>query len=228
MPTRVTIVLETGAFLYDVELKKPHIDVGYFQTPSASDIEVSVDGTLVQPPPDSKLGKGNIRIDVQHTGKNVKPGVVRSASFEDHLLRKLDLYAFADMPDFIETAYDCILRFTSGTFESDDVKRRRFTKHLVGNDQDAKDDKHTRDIANRVLVHYQLADGDVLRLRRADGTDAWSSDSVAALGATQVNVRLLTDKSLNQSYHKTALKHKGAHYYLPNSDPPPMNSHGGG
>ena len=227
MPTRVTIILETGAFLYDVTDNKPHIDVGYFETPSASDIEVRVDGRLVQPPPDAKLGKGNTRIDVQHDGKTVVPKIVRSPSFEKDLLRKSDLYAFTEMPKFIETAYDCILRFDSGTFESSDVRTRRFTKHRVGDDQNANDDNHTRPIANKVLVHYDLGDGDVLRLRRADGTDVWSSDSVPK-GATQADVRLLTHDSLKPKYHKSALTHKTTHYYLPNSDPPPMNTHNGG
>jgi hypothetical protein len=230
MPTRVTIILETGAFLYDVQDKKPHIDVGYFETPFASDIEVRVDGRQVQPPPDPKLGDGNNRIDVQHLeadGTTVKTRVDRSPSFEQDLLRKVDLYGPTEVPDFIETAYDCILRFQSGVFESSDVRTRRFTKHLVGNDQDARDDNHTRPIANKILVHYDLADGEVLRLRRPNGKDLWSSDSVAR-PAKLVEVRLLTDDVLKASYHKTALRHKATHYYLPNSDPPPMNSHGGG
>lgn len=227
---RVTIILETGAFLYDVQDRKPHIDVGYFETPSQSDIEVRVDGSRVQPPADGKLGKGNNRIDVQHVeadGKTFKTRVDRLPSFEQDLLRKVDLYDPAEMPDFIETAYDCILRFYSGAFESSDVRTRRFTKHLVGNDQDAQDDNHTRPIANEILVNYDLADGEVLRLRRKNGKDLWSSDSVAS-PAKLVEVRLLTDDVLKPSYHKTALSHKAAHYYLPNSDPPPMNSHGGG
>ncbi|HSB08130.1 MAG TPA: hypothetical protein VLM38_01355 [Blastocatellia bacterium] len=228
---RVTIILETGAFLHDVEEGKPFIRVGYFETPFASDIEVhDENGQKVQPPPDEKLGKGNKTIEVEHVQADgtVKKGLDRSPSFQRHLLLKEgDLYAKGQVPDFIETAYDCIFHFHSGKFESAKVKERRFTKHRVTDDGDEQDDKHTRPIANEILVHYNLRDGEILRLRRANGTIVWSSESVDSRNKS-VEVRLKTDDSLKPSYHKKALKHVGPHYYLPNSDPPPMDSSRGG
>jgi len=227
---QVTIILDSGGFLLYESRDKPYLDVGYFQSPGASDIEVLEDGKQVQPPPDVKLGADNDTIDVEHLefdGTTVKTGVIRSTSFDRDILLKTDLYDKAQIPPFIVSAYDCLLRFHSGTFESFDVTDRRFTEHRVGDDGHTGVIKTTRPIANDVLVQYDLAKGELLRLRRPDGKEVWSSAS-AGTGTSLVEVKLLAGSATNSSYHKTALSHVGPNYYLPNSDPPPMDSQGGG
>jgi hypothetical protein len=231
MPIHLTIILDTGGFLPPETEGQTYLDVGYFQTRGASDIEVSKDGTTVEPPPNRKLGDGNQRIEVEHLerdGTTVKSPVNLSDSYERDILKKYDLYDRTDMPDFITTAYDCILRFNSGDFESADVQVRSFTEHLCSNDSATGNDKTTdHPIANEIHVHYDLEDGEVLRFRREKGPDLWSSTSVGS-GAKNVEVKIWADASKNPDYHKTALNHKCATYYLPNSDPPPMNGPKGG
>ena len=106
---RVTIILDTGGFLLEESAGQTYLDVGYFQTPGATDIEVYEDSKQTHPPPNLKLGDGNTRIDVQHfeaDGATVKSGIDRSTSFNSDLLLKTDLYALADLPDFNVTVYD--------------------------------------------------------------------------------------------------------------------------
>src|ERR1700686_5095627 len=113
---RITIILDTGGFLLDESKGQTYLDVGYFQTPGATDIELYEDSNQTQPPPRLKLGDGNRRIDVQHVeadGATVKSGIDRSTSFNTDLLLKTDLYALADVPDFNVKVSDCILRFYS-------------------------------------------------------------------------------------------------------------------
>jgi hypothetical protein len=221
---RVTIVLDTGAFFPPERNDQTYIDVGYFETPGATDIEVSYDGSVAKSSFQGKLGKGNQRIEVEHLdrdGVTVKRPVKSSNSYERDILKKDDLYDATGIPVFKTAAYDCILRFNSGDFKSDDVRPRRFTEHQLSNDSPTGKDKTTRAIANVIHVDYNLADGETLRLRGPKG-DLWSSASVPS-GTKTVVVRLLTDHSLNSAYHKKALDHKVQHYYLPNSDPPPMD-----
>jgi hypothetical protein len=220
---RVTIVLETGGVFPREQDPQNHLDVGYFKTPNPSDIEVSEDG---KPAPGAKLAHGVI--NVEHLDRNgaVKQPVKRSDWFELDLLRKDDLYPKAERPDFIAAAYDCILHFNSGDFNSADVQVRRFIQHLVQGDTATGKDQWTKAIANEIHVEYDIADGEVLRLR-GPGGDVWSSASVGS-GTKRVIVTIKTHKSLHRDYHKKALDHKGSHYYLPNSDPPPMNGNNGG
>lgn len=182
-----------------------------------------------------KTGKEAVKssatvIDVEHVqknGKTVKRRVNRSPWFERDIMRKGDLYPRKEMPRFMPDAYDCILRFHSGDFHSADVRPRRFTEHWLSNDKRTGEDKWTRPIANEVHIEYDIADGEELRLRREDGQDVWASSSVGN-GIERVVVKILADEVLNPNYHKEALKHKGLCYYLPNSDPPPMNGPKGG
>jgi len=220
---RVTIVLDSGGFLIDDRAGPVPLDVGYFETPGSHDIEVAEDGGPTQPVPHSKLGHRNETIDVQHLGADgmVKEGVNQSQSFKTDILKKNELYP-TDTPDFIVPAYDCILRFHSGDFESSDVRTRVFKEHRVSDGGATGKSLPTREIANDVLVQFDVARDEELRLRRADGTNVWSSSSVAV--ATQrVTVRLLADGSLDAQYFRRALKIKGPHFHLPNPDPPPMN-----
>ena len=57
---RVTIVLETGAFFPKDDPNQTYFDIGYFETPSQSDIEVFEDGNPAQPPHVKKIGTGNV------------------------------------------------------------------------------------------------------------------------------------------------------------------------
>lgn len=240
---QVTIVLTTGGFFPREDTPQNHVDVGYFETPHASDIEVLKDNKKLKPRQNCKLGKAKKRgkaktagkddvriIDVQHMKKDgvtVKENVKRSRSFIRDILKKDDLYELAESPDFNPQAYDCILRFHSGHFKSHDVRPRRFTEHWCSNGKPTKNEKWTRKIANEIHVEYDIHDGEVLRLRNPDDTDLWSSASIAS-GTKGVLLKILTDDSLNPKYHKKALTHKCQHYYLPNSDPPPMNGNSGG
>jgi hypothetical protein len=220
---RVTIILDSGGFLIDDSASPAPLDVGYFETAGAHDIEVSEDGKPAQALPNTKLGKRNERIDVQHleADGSVKTGVNQSPSFKKDILKKNELYPI-DAPDFIPSEYDCLLRFHSGGFESSDVRARLFKEHRLSDDGPTGNSRTIRPIANDVLVHFDLDKGEELRLRRDDGTDVWSSSSVGS-GTNNVEVKLLADASLDAKYFKTALKHKGPQYHLPNPDPPPMN-----
>ena len=228
---RVTIVLTTGAFLPAEPKGRHDIEVGYFETPLASDIEVFEDSSTAKSSFQRKLGKGNDTIEVEHLAKDgtvMKP-VRPTISYEYDILKKNDLYDDDDavIPTFKRAEYDCILRFNSGEFRSHDVRERKFTEHkLSDNRSTGTPAKETRRIANEIHVDYLLADGETLRLRGSKG-DVWSSSWVTS-GAKEVVVRLLTDDSLNESYQKKALAHKCPHYYLPNSDPPPMDGPRGG
>ena len=221
----VTVVLDTGGFFPAEKKGQTFLDVGYFETLNPTDIEVSEGGRPVQSQPHRKLGKGNHRIEVQHLEKDgvtVKEPIDESDSFRQNILRKDDLYADADVPAFLEKAYDCILRFRSGHFKSADVRPRRFTQHALSDDKPTGADVSTRAIANEIHVEYDLGDGEVLRLQGPGHRELWSSTSVPK-GTTSVVVKILADDRLNPQYHKQALAHKVQHYYLPNSDPPPMN-----
>jgi hypothetical protein len=225
MPMQATIILDSGGFLIQESAGQTYLDVGYFETSGPSDIEVSEDGPQVHPPPpDVKLGKGNRIIDVEHLAADgrVKTGVNQSPSFGRDILLKRDLYGVV-VPKFNVGGYDCILRFHSGTFESSDVRSRLFKEHRVSDDIPTGNSGTTREVANDILVHYHLSDGETLRLRRQDGTNVWSSASVAA-GTTGVEVKILADASTDSGYYKTALRLRGPHYHLPNPDPPPMDS----
>jgi hypothetical protein len=219
---QVTIILHSGGFLIDDG--QTHLDVGYFETGGAFDIQVFEDGSQVQPPPNIKLGTGQIEVQhVEADGTTVKTGVNQLPSFTQDILKKGDLYEQADCPDFITAEYDCILRFHSGDFESSDVRSRVFREHRVSDDVHTGTNKTTRGIANDVLVRYDLEKDETLRLGRHGGADeVWSSSS-AGTGAQSVEVKILADASTDSRYYKTALSHKVSHYYLPNSDPPPMD-----
>ncbi|HZM87490.1 MAG TPA: hypothetical protein VFF31_13290 [Blastocatellia bacterium] len=222
---RVTIVLETGAF-FPQNPKQTFVDVGYFETLSQSDIAVTEDGRAVLTSQASKFGKGNTRIEVEHLEKDritVKTPVTLSKSYNDDILKKYDLYDRNELPAFIENEYDCIFRFHSGVFKSADVRPRRFTAHRLSDDQPTTGkDKSTRAIANEIHVEYDVAAGETLRLRANGQKEVWSTDNVSP-GTNSVVVTILADDQLNPAYHKRALNHQAQHYYLPNSDPPPMD-----
>jgi hypothetical protein len=223
---RVTINLDSGGFMVDECLGEPHIDVGYFETAGTRDIEVFEDGHLTLPPPEIKLGNRNERIDVQHLEANgtVKSGVNQLASFKNDILKKSEIYP-TGKPVFIVTAYDCILKFHSGEFQSSNLKSAHFKECRLNDDQETGNSNRTRQIAHDVLVHFDLASGEEVRLRRANGTDLWSSSSIKP-GTKAVEVKILADASTDSKYFRKAIGGvTGPHYHLPNPDPPPMNGH---
>lgn len=230
MAMRVTIILDTGGFLPPEDPNQTYLDIGYFETPNASDIEVTDDrATSLKTGPDKKLGRGNQRIEVEHVenGTGNRRNEAPPAKSIKGILHKDYLYDKTEMPDFIPATYDCILRFHSGDFVSEDLRKRSFTQHRVSDNSKTGVVKETeKAIANEIHVHYDLADGDVLRLRREDGSDLWSSDEVA--GVTGVKVKILAHEDRNRDYHKRALAHSCEYYYMPNSDPPPQNGPSGG
>jgi hypothetical protein len=223
---RVTIILDSGGFLIDDNTGGENpLNVGYFEAPGP-DIEVSEDGK--QPPQAlaAKLGKHNEQVHVEHVGADgvVKRGVVREQSFKQDILRKDELFP-VDTPDFLPDEYDCILHFYSGTFQSDDPRERVFHEHRLSDDLPTGTTQRTRKIANDVLVQFEVGKGEELRLRNSIGT-LWSSSWAGS--AQQVSVKLRADGSLDKNYFRKALRHKGAHYKLPNPDPPPMNGNNPG
>lgn len=223
---RVTINLDSGGFMVDECLGKPYIDVGYFETAGPYDVEVSEDGHLTLPHPKLKLGNNNERIDVQHLAANgtVKSGVKQLASFKKDILKKREIYP-TDKPVFIVSAYDCILKFHSGKFQSSNLKNAHFKECRLKDDQETGNSCRTRRIAHDVLVHFDLASGEEVRLRKANGTNLWSSSSIKP-GTKTVEVRILADSSTDSKYFRKAIGGvTGAHYHLPNPDPPPMNGH---
>lgn len=219
---RVTIILDSGGFLIDESTGPEHLDVGYFESAGPHDIEVSEDGKPAQAHQE-RLGTSNDRIDVQHLAADgtVKSGVKRSASFKNDILRKEEIYP-TDAPDFIPSAYDCILRFHSGTFESSKLKDRVFKEYNVSDNRPTGKSQTTRAIANDIHVQFDLDKGEELRLRREKGADVWSSSSLGS-GAKLVEVKLLADDTLDSKYFQKALRFKGSTCHKPNPDPPPMN-----
>jgi hypothetical protein len=223
MATRVTIILDSGAFLPEKSPDQKFVDVGYFETSGASDITVSEDGTLVQSQPNIKLGNGKQTIDVQHLAADgsLKVGVTLSPSFTKTLLLKMDLYG-KDVPDFDETAFDCTFRFHSGDFDSSDVKPRLFKEQTVSRGVASGNDQTTKPIAHDVLVNYDLEDGEILRIVREDGKELWSTRSAGST-ANQIDVKVLADASTTMKYYDDAIQHKSSYCWVPNpADPPPV------
>jgi hypothetical protein len=217
----VTIRLDSGGFMTDECANQTWLDVGCFETSGPTDIEIREGRQLVQPPPNIKLGKRDT-IDVQHLTADGKLniGVSLSASFRD-ILKKRELYP-ANTPNFLPQAYDCILHFQSGEFEGSDPKIANFHECRVSDDQITGISRQTRLIPHDVLVRFDLAKDEQLRLRRADGTDLWAIRSADA-GTKEVEVKILADQSTDSKYFKHALSIRGPHYFRPNPDPPPMN-----
>src|SRR5688572_32753770 len=129
MSTQVRIILDSGLLLLDRSDDQP-LDVGYFETSSATDITVNEDGAQVLPPPDTKFEKAKHTIDVQHleAGQTVKTGVRLSQKFAKELLRMRELYG-ADVPNANRLEFDCTFRFHSGTFDTTDAKPRLFKEY---------------------------------------------------------------------------------------------------
>ncbi|HLG17112.1 MAG TPA: hypothetical protein VJH03_21825 [Blastocatellia bacterium] len=224
---KATIILDSGAFLLDESNGQSYVDVGYFESKGSTDITVRADGPLSNPA-SIKLGKKQRRIDVRHVAADgsMKSGTNLSPSFDQYLLRKRDLYQ-SGAPPFTPDAFDCIIRFSSGDFYGWDVTPRLFKQCAVAGGAYTGRDHTTKPIANDIIVNYELAVGDVLRLVSVDQngteTELLSSDKIAP-GANRLEIKFEADDSCNEKYYKHALNHQGKHCWLPNPNPPPLNS----
>jgi hypothetical protein len=221
MATKVTIVLDTGAFLKEQD---PGVEVGYFETSGQTDLEVREAGS--PKPVTVKLGRDNRWVDVQHLDARNNPittGLTLSPNFAKYLLRKEELYE-KDSPGFNERAFHCKLRFLTGAFDSADERKRKYkecdsTGTPTGKDKDTKDK-----IANDVVVDFKLGDGEELRIRRDDGTTLWSSGKVDK-GTPDLEITILGDPANNAKYYREALNLiPGRKCWLPNPDPPPVGA----
>ena len=221
MSTQVRIVLDTGAFLPEKSPGQSYIDVGYFSPQSQSDIIVYADGNLIDLP-EIKLGTGNETIKVDHFGQAGITGVApqRSASFDTHLLRKHDLYK-TNVPAFKENAFDCTLRFSSGTFVGDGIKPRTFKECALQDGSHTGNFILTKPIAGDVVVEYQLGDRDDLRIT-SDKGDLLSTALIAP-AAKQIDIYIMNDVSTVPKYFNAAIDHLGPCWWTPNPNPPPMN-----
>jgi hypothetical protein len=214
---KVTLVLDSGCFLTDPG-KDSHVDVGYFESDYESDITATVDGKDV--PINTKLGKGNSIIEVQHLAASGDPktGTVKSASF-DKLLTRRRLYPDYT-PPFVCDSFDCTLRFHSGDFAGVDIRDRVFKECVIADNGYTEKRLNLESIPNDVEVTYQVEDDEALRIAR--GKDViFSTDSIK--GAQDVRVVFHADAACDQKYYKTAFDHKGTHCWLPNPDPPPVD-----
>jgi hypothetical protein len=218
MPTQVRIVLDTGAFL-PTQTGQTHIDVGYFSPQDQSDIIVYADRKLVNLP-EIKLGTGNEIVKVDHIGPSRGVATQRALTFDYHLLRKHELYD-TNVPLFKKDAFDCTLRFSSGTFVPEEVKPRTFKECYVQNGSYTGRSRTTKPIAGDIVVQYQLGDNDDLQIT-SDKGEVLSTTKIAP-GATQIDIYIMNDVSTVPKYFNAAIDHQGPCWWTPNPNPPPLN-----
>jgi len=223
MPILVTIVLDSGAFLQNIDETLEELDVGYFQSgknPAGQempDIRAYADGEEA-PVKHNKLGQGVINV-IQTKGGVPVAGIKILDSLKRNLLRKEQLYD-GRPPDYNENAFECKIHFTSGNFRCSKVKDRRFIEVVVNGYAKTGKDKHLRPIAHDVLVHYQLEDGDELRLEREKGPVLFSTTDLKP-GTKHVEIELLTNNATATQFFCDALDLTGrTHCWLPNQGDP--------
>lgn len=223
MPMHVTIVLDSGAFLQNIDEDPSELDVGYFQCDSdhggnpVPDIRAyaGAEATSVR---EEKLGKGRINVVRTSTSPAVT-GIRFSHSLKQNLLRKRDLYS-DPVPDYNRGNFDCTIHFTSGNFRCSKVKDRRFKEVSLNSGEVTGNEQFVRPIAHDVVVHFHLADGEELRLERSDGTVLFSTTDVVA-GSKHVEIELLANNSTAVKFFRDALDLTGrASCWLPNQGDP--------
>lgn len=215
MGVQATIILDSGVFL-PTDSSQVYIEVGYFE----SDISICADGKPVEIL-ERGLGNSNRRIDLWHllADGSGETRISLSHSFVDHLLDLRELYS-DDQPSVNLKAFDCILRFHSGEFHAADVRNRTFK--VVTPLGHIERTFTTKPIANDVVVHYNLEDGEELQLIRDDGTMLLSSSLLS--GASHLEIRLNAGEYSDGKYYDAALLNRGEYIWLPNPDPPPWSS----
>ena len=223
MPILVTIVLDSGAFLQNIDEDPSQLDIGYFQSGKdhhgndVPDIRVYVnaeEAAIGQ----KKLGQGKINVIRTKAGAPVA-GITISDSLKEHLLRKKDLYD-PPVPDYDEKALECVLHFTSGNFRCSKVKNRRFVEVLVSGYHPTGRDKHIKPIAHDVLVHFLLDDDEELRIEREKGPVLFSTGELEG-EIRHVEIELLTNNATATQFFCDALNLTGrTHCWLPNQGDP--------
>lgn len=221
MPILATIVLDSGAFIQDIDKDPSELDVGYFQSGKDHDGNDVPDirayaNAEEAPVRHNKLGKGTINVIRTKGGAPVKI----SNSLKRNLLRKTDLYGKSSTPDYNMKAMECIIHFTSGDFRCSKVKNRRFIELVVAGYTPTGRDKYVRPIAHDVLVHFLLADDEELRLERENGTVLFSTKDLKA-GTAHVEIELLTNNDTARQFFCEAidLSHQTL-CWLPNQGDP--------
>jgi len=223
MPIFVTLVLDSGAFLENIDDDPDELNVGYFESDKdnngneVSDIRVYGNGELL-PSRHHKLGKGTINITLINNKAAVK-GVTIADSLKKNLLRKTELFG-NNPPEYDRNGFDCVLHFTAGHFRCSKVKDRRFVEATVGTWQKTGPDKHTRPIAHDVLVHYELQDGEKLEIERINGPVLFTTEDLPA-GTRHVEIEILTNNSTATKFFCTAFDLQGRKTcWLPNQGDP--------
>ena len=224
MPTLITIVLDSGAFLQNIDENPSELDVGYFQSgkePNGNevpDIRVYANGEEV-PVHQQKLGQGRINV-VRTNGSDPVPGLKISDSLKQNLLRKKDLYG-ENPPDYKKDGIECILHFDTGHFRCSKVKNRRFVEVLINGYGATGGEKHIRPIAHDVLVHFQLADDDQLKIERERGPILFSTEDLKPPRPTHIEIELVTNNATAEQFFCEALDLTGRkHCWLPNQGDP--------
>ena len=224
MPRHVTIVLDSGAFLQDIDKDPTELDVGYFQCgkehngKDVPDIHAYANGVKI-PVRHDKLGQGTV--NVIHTKGNVpKTGIKIEDSLKKNLLRKEDLYGKGTAPDYNQQKMECMIHFSSGHFRCSKVKDRRFVEVSLAAGKPTGNDKHLRPIAHDVLVHFKVADDEELRLERENGPVLFSTEDVPA-GTEHVEIELVSNNTTAVQFFRDALDLTGrTHCWLPNQGDP--------
>lgn len=219
MPILATIVLDSGAFLQNINDDPEALDVGYFQCAKdhfgndVPDIRIYVDGELMLGS-QKKLGKGTINV-VQKKGGKIKI----SPSLKKNLLRIEDLYRPEPPPPYDHKSIECKLHFTSGTFRCSKLKDRRFIKVPIGGGQPTEE-QFKKPIAHDVIVHFNLDDGDELSLGPEHGKPMFTTASLDP-GTTHVEIELVCNNPTAHQFFCDALDLSGkTHYWVPNQGDP--------
>lgn len=224
MPIHVTIVLDSGAFLQNIDEDPSELDVGYFQCGKdnnrndVADIRAYADAEEV-PVRYEKLGKGQINV-IRTGGTDPVPPLKISDSLKTNLLRKETLYG-KPAPPYDPKSIECTIHFTSGDFCCSMVKDRRFVEVPAGGGPPTGKDRHEL-IAHNAVAHYDLADNEELRLERDNGTVLFSTNDVKRV-PKHLEIEIVANNSTAARFFRDALDLKGRkHGWLPNQgDPPP-------
>jgi hypothetical protein len=218
---QVTIVLDSGLFLTDEEGNGyTESEVGYF-TPH---IVIYRDSRKNEEIDAANVGTNGRVINVRKfdaNGQEVGGGVNFSDCLITYLFRAHKLYG--EQVEFDRPDLDCIFHFNSGKFCSSKVKQRDF-KEFDGADQPTGRKQSVEPIAHDVVIHYELAPGEKLRLVADDGGKVWYSDDHPT--NKRIDVEILADNTTATKFYRDGLKMKGKNHWLPNQgDPPPLWTH---
>ena len=224
MTTLVTIVLDSGAFLQNIDDDPSELDIGYFESrkqPNGNDvpdIHVYADAEEVQVQP-SKLGKGRINV-VRTNGSNPVPGLKISDSLKQNLLRKRDLYG-QNPPAYNKNGLECILHFDTGHFRCSKVKNRRFVEVMINGYGATGVEQHIRPIAHDVIVHYNLADDDELKIEREGGPVLFTTEGLKRPRPAHIEIELVCNNATAELFFCDALDLTGrTKCWLPNQGDP--------